>query len=173
MQQILETFAANSGVFSLVAILAVAVLGFFVYRQGAELRRIRKQWRSLLEGSRGENLERLLESHLRDQALQSQELERIIARLTDVEKKMRSAKRYAGLVRYDAFGGMSGNLSFALALYDERGNGVVISNVVGRSDCRVYCKPLTGGRSDVGLSEEEEAAIAQAAGDRGQALIQR
>lgn len=173
MQQFLETLAANSGVISLILVAAIVLLGFIAIRQSAEIRRIRRQWQTLLEGVRGENLERLLEAHLRDQVTQTQDLERMTARLADVEKKMKSAKRYAGLVRYDAFGDMSGSLSFAFALYDERGNGVVISSVVGRSDCRVYCKSLAGGRSDVGLSEEEEAAIAQAAGDRSQALIHR
>lgn len=173
MEQILETLAAKSGPISLVLITAAAVLAIVAVRQGAEIRRIRRQWRSLLEGSRGENLERLLETQLREHGNLSQDLERIGVRLVDVEKKMKSAKRYIGLVRYDAFGDMAGRQSFALALYDERGNGVVVSSVVGRSECRVYCKALAGGASDVGLSEEEEAAIAQAAGERGQALIHR
>jgi hypothetical protein len=62
---------------------------------------------------------------------------------------------------------MGGRLSFSAALFDDEGNGLVISSINGRSETRTYAKGVKGGSSDHSLSPEEEQAIAYAtrAGD--------
>jgi len=76
------------------------------------------------------------------------------------------AMRHVGVVRYDAFGDMGGRLSFSAALFDDEGNGLVISSINGRSETRTYAKPLVDLRSDHTLSPEEEDAIRLARGSR-------
>jgi hypothetical protein len=64
------------------------------------------------------------------------------------------------LVRYDAFDGMSGRLSFSLALLDESGDGITISALAGQTDTRVYAKGVAGGKAaDQQLSPEEHQAV--------------
>ncbi len=70
--------------------------------------------------------------------------------------------RNLALVRYDAFGEMSGRMSFSLALLDEQGDGVTISAIAGRSDTRVYAKGVAGGKGEHDLSPEEAQAVASA-----------
>jgi Protein of unknown function (DUF4446) len=70
-----------------------------------------------------------------------------------------SALRHVGVVRYDAFGDMGGRLSFSAALYDDKGDGIVLSSINGRSETRTYAKELSDLRSDLSLSPEEEQAI--------------
>ena len=74
------------------------------------------------------------------------------------------ALRHVGVVRYDAFGDMGGRLSFSAALFDDEGNGLVISSINGRSETRTYAKPLVDLSSDHTLSPEEEDAIRLARG---------
>src|SRR6478609_1601368 len=76
------------------------------------------------------------------------------------------ALRHIALVRYDAFSEMSGRLSFSLALLDDSGDGVTISAITGRTDTRVYAKPIAGGRGEHELSPEERQAVASALGGR-------
>jgi hypothetical protein len=76
-------------------------------------------------------------------------------------------------VRYDAFEDVGGAQSFALALYDDQGNGAVMNGIVGRTDCRVYCKPLVAGRSPHNLSQEESRAISEAHADSDRAAATR
>ncbi len=76
-----------------------------------------------------------------------------------------TAIRHVAIVRYDAFGDMGGRLSFSAALYDDNGDGLVISAINGRSETRSYAKALTSLRSDQRLSPEEEDAITQARRD--------
>lgn len=68
---------------------------------------------------------------------------------------------HASVVRYDAFSDMGGEQSFSLAILDAHGTGAVISAINGRSDTRVYAKPVRNGVSDATLSAEEQQAIAQ------------
>ena len=72
------------------------------------------------------------------------------------------ALRHVGVVRYDAFGDMGGRLSFSAALFDDNGNGLVLSSINGRSETRTYAKPLVDLRSDHTLSPEEQDAIREA-----------
>ena len=68
-------------------------------------------------------------------------------------------------MRYDAFGDMGGRLSFSAALFDDKGDGLVLSSINGRSETRTYAKALSGFTSDQRLSPEEQDAIAQARRD--------
>lgn len=74
--------------------------------------------------------------------------------------------RNLALVRYDAFGGMSGRMSFSLALLDEFGDGVTISAVAGSTDTRVYAKSVAAGKGEHDLSPEEAQAVSSALAKR-------
>ena len=72
--------------------------------------------------------------------------------------------RHLAVVRYDAFGDMGGHLSWSLALLDDRGDGVVVSSIHGRSEGRTYAKSIAAWTSDQQLSPEEDEAVTQARG---------
>lgn len=74
------------------------------------------------------------------------------------------ALRHVSVVRYDAFAEMGGRLSFSAALFDDDGNGLVLSSINGRSETRTYAKALAGLRSEHALSPEEQQAIDAARG---------
>jgi Protein of unknown function (DUF4446) len=67
-----------------------------------------------------------------------------------------------GMVRYNAFEEMGGNLSFSLALLDDHGDGVILTSISGRTEARIYAKPVKGLTSSHNLSDEEREAIASA-----------
>jgi Protein of unknown function (DUF4446) len=67
-----------------------------------------------------------------------------------------------GLVRFDAFEDAGGAQSFALALVDDDGDGVVISSLHSRPTTRVYIKAIRRGVADAPLSTEETRALQDA-----------
>lgn len=71
-----------------------------------------------------------------------------------------------GVVRYNPFTEMGGNMSFSLALLDGRADGVVISVLNDRNGSRVYGKAVEQGASAYPLSDEEQQALALARGRR-------
>lgn len=64
-----------------------------------------------------------------------------------------------GLVKYDAFKEMSGNLSFSLALLTDNHDGIIITSIHSREGCFTYCKEVTNEESYYILSEEERLAL--------------
>ena len=69
------------------------------------------------------------------------------------------ALRHLAVVRYDAFGDMGGRMSWSVAVLDDRGNGVVLTSIHGRSEARTYAKGVTGWVCEQALSPEEEQAV--------------
>jgi hypothetical protein len=72
--------------------------------------------------------------------------------------------RRVGLVRYQAYHDVGGDHSFALALLDATGEGVVVNSLYHRDRCRIYAKPVSGWRSPIALTDEEAAAVEEARG---------
>ena len=64
-----------------------------------------------------------------------------------------------GIVRYSAFKDMGSDLSFTLALLDEKNDGVILNGIYSRELSNIYAKPIKNGKSTYTLSEEEKQAI--------------
>jgi hypothetical protein len=88
--------------------------------------------------------------------------ERLVAQAKQVDDALAHVVQGVGLVRFRAFQDTGGDQSFALALADGEGNGVVISTLYGRGKTRVYAKPVQGWLSPKPLGEEEEQALVEA-----------
>jgi hypothetical protein len=80
-------------------------------------------------------------------------------RLEAGEQRLDHAISHSAVVRYDAYGEMSGRQSSSIALLDDRGSGVVMSSILHREQARLYAKGVRNGLSDVELSPEETEAI--------------
>lgn len=83
-------------------------------------------------------------------------------RLDAVEARAERAIVHVGLVRFNAFAGVGGQQSFALALLDPHADGVVVSALHARDTTRVYVKPILGGVPGAPLADEEVAALRDA-----------
>ena len=79
-------------------------------------------------------------------------------------KNSRAAFQKIGIVKYNAFKGMGGNLSFALALLDYTNTGFVLNSVHSREGCYLYLKDVERGETEVLLGAEEKEALEQALG---------
>jgi hypothetical protein len=133
------------------------------------LRRVRQEQRILLpDGLRDDLIGRQaalqravdgIDAGLRDlQTLTGEQLAR-------TDEELRSALRFQGLVRYDAYSEMGGQQSWSIALLDSRRDGAVISCLHARDHARVYMKEVAGGVAGQRLSPEEQRAMALALGD--------
>jgi hypothetical protein len=85
--------------------------------------------------------------------------ERLDARMGAAERRLDGAIAHRALVRYDAYGELSGHQSTSLALLDADRNGVVLSCIAHRDTARLYCKQVFDGRGEHELSPEENEAI--------------
>jgi hypothetical protein len=89
------------------------------------------------------------------------------------EHRLDGALAYRALVRYDAYGELSGHQSTTVALLDAERNGVVLSSIAHRESARLYCKQVVGGEGDVELSPEEAEAVRLAlSGELGSRVLE-
>jgi Protein of unknown function (DUF4446) len=84
---------------------------------------------------------------------------RLDARVSANERRLDGTVAYRSLVRYDAYGEMSGRQSTSIALLDAQRSGIVLSSIHHREHARLYAKLIREGRSDLELSPEENEAI--------------
>jgi hypothetical protein len=163
MDVLLKSLTQHASVV-LLALVLLWIFGTLIQiRTAVRQRRFEVKWRELLSDTRGESLETMLYDHLRQRLHIEERIEKVNSRLDTLEVQIRSAVRHVGLVRYDAFPDVAGGQSFSLAVYDDNGDGAIMSSIVGRNSCRVYCKPLVSGRSERDLSQEEQRAVKAAA----------
>lgn len=94
----------------------------------------------------------------------SEMIESVSARVTEIEERLPFAISYVGVVAYDAFGNITGNQSRSIALLSQRGDGLVITLLVARSETVFYAKEINGGKGVEELSPEEVAAVNRALG---------
>ena len=79
-------------------------------------------------------------------------------------KNMESAFQKAGIVKYDAFHQMGGQLSFFLFFLDENNNGFVLNSVHSTEGCYTYTKEIKNGECTISLGDEEKQALSIAMG---------
>ena len=112
----------------------------------------------LLGGSAGRASERIAEI---EAALRAAELrgDEHASRIAALEGLARIDLSLVGFVRYDAYEDTGSTLSYALALLNRNGDGVVLNSIYSRTDTRTYGKSVRGFLCESNASEEEIAAI--------------
>jgi hypothetical protein len=145
------------------AIAVVALLTCLVL--ATMLRRLRADQRMVL-GDRREDLvahaASLQEQFAALHAYVADAADRLDARMGDAEQRLDGAIAYSSLIRYDAYGEMSGRQSVSIALLDSHRTGIVFSSIHHREQARLYAKRVLEGRGELELSPEESDAVTQA-----------
>ena len=136
-------------------IVALAVIIYLFMRT----RRVELECELLLRGTEGTNFVEIVNVNIDQVQGLLQEMEALSERYAAVLRRVAGAVQHVGVVRFDAFRDLGGLLSFAVALLDDRGNGLCFSSIYGRSESRTYAKPVIERSSSYELSPEEREAI--------------
>jgi hypothetical protein len=120
------------------------------------------------KGKRG--LEDMLNEYTIKTEFVAEKYDGIMNLIDDINARLPFCVQNVGLVRFNPFDGMGGDLSFSLALLNDKLDGVVISSMRGREASYAYAKPVVDAKSSYSLSEEEQKAINIAA-DKNKLVI--
>jgi len=143
---------------SIIAILAIIMTMVLYFR----MKRFEKAYSSLQAFMSGIRMEDLLKANLKEVRELSHQVSSQGARLEKIEEKLRRDIDRAELVRFNSFKNMGGELSFALALLNQEGTGVVLTGIHTIEESRIYCKAIDKGQATVKLNKEEKEAIEKA-----------
>lgn len=157
------------GVLSLaVILLGVAICGLAVWVAllGRSEATLRRRLRAIIPAAGGS--EAGLDEILAAQAQRADSLAGRLDRLTADQQQLDTALGHSiqriAVIRFNPFPDTGGDQSFAIALLDRIGNGIVVSSLHSRADTRVFAKEIANGRSRHPLSAEEQDAISAALG---------
>ena len=155
-------FSSSAGTLAVVALaLALLALGGVVLLL-ARQQRLLGQYQHLMTGTSGGNLETMLHDHISQVRETETRVDAVDQLARQLEKAAYFSMQHMGVVRFNPFQDTGGDQSFAVALVDGHGNGVVLSSLHGRAATRVYAKPLKAWESSYSLTDEEKQAIALA-----------
>lgn len=108
------------------------------------------------------NLEMKIEEYYETSKRIEEKYSKLLDMVTDMDKTDKTKIQKVGLIRYNPFDEMGGNLCFAVALLDGHDNGVVLNGIHSRTGSFTYAKPIEMGVSTYMLSEEEIKAVEMA-----------
>lgn len=136
-----------------IIILAMVIILFW------KVKRLQKFQQKFFRGTGAVDLEQIILNHESKLSDIQGELKKIFGGLDSLQKNQLQAVQHIGVVRFNAYADAGGNNSFAVALINEEGSGIVISSLYGRDAQRVYIKPIIHGQSEIALTGEEKQAI--------------
>lgn len=173
----MDDFSNGPGIVALAAaaVALLALVGVLILT--LRLRRLRADQRVVLGPDRTEDLvshaSRLHHAFETLQADVQETAAQLDARMGTAEHRLDGALAYRALVRYDAYGELSGHQSTTVALLDAEHNGVVLSSIAHRESARLYCKQVMAGEGELELSPEEAEAVRLAlAGELGSRVLE-
>lgn len=161
MQTILEFFHTDIFLILLAILNIILFIGFII--SIVKLTKLQDRYNKFIKKlGNGNNIEEDLENYMyRVDRVEKQNAE-ISNYIKNIDKDVEGCIQKVGIVRYNAFKDTGSNLSFALALLDDKNNGVVLNGIYSREMSNIYAKPIENGKSEYTISEEEKEAVLKA-----------
>ena len=147
------------------AFVAIFLLLIIVIVLCINLGKLSKKYKKFMGGKNARSLEKDIMGLYEDNRLIKASMEKNRKDIENLYRKLGGAFQKMGIVKYDAFNQMGGQLSFSLALLDENDNGFIINSVHSTDGCYSYTKEVIAGECSITLGKEEEKALAIAMGD--------
>lgn len=127
-------------------------------------RRLKKRYERLMKNADKGSLEEMMiayqnkiEDASKDSILALDQIRLLNNQITHCVQKV-------GVVRFKAFEDVGSDLSYSIAMLDNKNDGVIITSIFGRNMSTSYAKPVQKGASKYALSEEEVYAMNKALG---------
>ncbi len=121
--------------------------------------KLSKRYNKFMGGRNAKSLEKDIVGLYEDNKLIKTSMDKNRKDIENLYRKFEGAFQKIGIVKYDAFNQMGGQLSFSLALLDENDNGFILNSVHSAEGCYSYTKEIKAGLCDIALGEEEKKAL--------------
>ena len=140
---------------------AVVLAAWVAWLQRSEAL-LRRRLRRVLPQGESSGIDEILDRQLKRIDSLTERIDALNRLHLELENLSQRTIQKVAVIRYNPFSDTGGDQSFAIALLDSLGNGVVLSSLHSRTDTRVFAKPVHNGRSKYQLSDEEQDAITKA-----------
>lgn len=139
--------------FAILVLLIISIINM------CSIHKMSKIYKKFMQGKSAKSLEQEIVSLFEDNKFIKNSIEKNRKDIRILFKNFESAFQKYGVVKYDAFNQMGGQLSFCIALLDENNNGFVLNSVHSAEGCYSYTKEIKNGVSGISLGNEEKQAL--------------
>ena len=161
MQNVIDIINNNTFLVILVCLNFILLIGYIV--NVIKISKLKNKYNNFMRKfSKNSPIEEDLIKYVNDVNNLKVETTRILNYCKNLDEEIDNCIQKVGIVRYSAFKDTGSDLSFALALLDEKNNGVLLNGIYSREISNIYGKPIINGKSEYTLSEEEEEALYKA-----------
>lgn len=161
MQTIIEILKSDVGILAMPILIIVLIILYILNR--IKLKNIQNKYNTFLNKiGKGKNIEEDLQKYMDKVNEVQKEQNQVKEEFNKINSNLEKCIQKIGIVRYTAFKDIGSDLSFALAMLDEKDNGVVLNGIFSRDMSNIYAKPIEKGESTYTLSEQEKEAIQKA-----------
>lgn len=152
----------DPGILVILLLIAVVILAVLLVLVLMRQSRMEANYRIFMGGKNAKTLEESFRKQFEEINIVKEQSDVFHTRLTYLEKNLSRSYSKCGVVKYDAFKEMSGQLSFAYALLNDSNTGFVVNSIHSREGSYSYIKEIIRGECPLPLSDEEEQAVKQA-----------
>ena len=85
-----------------------------------------------------------------------------LSRLSECESKTSMSVKKLGVIHFDAYDDVKGNLSFSVAMLNDNDDGIILTSLYGHNSCNTYVRDVRNGKTSVKLLKEEIMAFEKA-----------
>lgn len=125
-----------------------------------KLKKINKNYKTFMKKiGNGNNIDEMLKNYINKVDEVSDKNEEIINYCKTIDNRISLCIKKVGMVRYSAFKDTGSDLSFALALLNDKNDGVILNGIYSREMSNIYAKQVIAGKCSNKLSEEERQAL--------------
>ena len=148
-------------VLSALVLLVILVLVFMILTmvQIAKTRKLERRLSLFMQGDDMVSLEDVLRHVIEDNQKVKIQLKNNVDEIVKINENLLTAYRKTGIVKYNAFPGMAGKVSSAIALLNNENNGILVTTIHGSDGCYTYVKEIMNGKSINPLTREDEEAL--------------
>lgn len=141
-------------------LILIILLIVFICKQN----RLRKRYEKFMNGKEAKSLEKEIVGLYEDNRFLKGMVDNNKKDIRQLYRNLSKAFQKIGIIKYDAYQQMGGQLSFSLALLDEDNNGFIFNSVHSLEGCYTYTKEIKNGNCSLELGNEEKIALDQAMG---------
>jgi Protein of unknown function (DUF4446) len=149
----------NAAIFTGGLVLVAGLLAIALVVVARRTRRLEARLDALTMGEDGRSLAGVLDAHLARVLAVAERQDALDAHAAQLDAQAGRSIQGIGFVRFNTFEDTGGNQSFALALVDPAGDGVILNSLHARNQTRLYARSVRAGAAEGALSAEEAEAL--------------
>ena len=148
-------YGINVNILELSFVIALTVLLIWNIVLSFKFKKLSKRYNNIMGGSTSLSIEETILENVGRAEAAGEKVKLMEQKLEDLYVQIEGCIQRVDIIRYNAFSDTGSDLSYSLALLNNKNNGLLLTGIYGRNEAYTYAKPIIAGKSNYSLSEEE------------------